>query len=103
MRFAWLAALAVVLLTGCGVETIQIERQPAKAFLDDPAEASAYDSAERRCTNAKSLRELAKDVGAAKDTPDAIARDLGSKDDDPEVASATYSGCLDGIEAAKLD
>ncbi len=103
MRFACLAALAAVLLAGCGVETIQIERQPAKEFADDPAEASAYDSAERRCSNAKSLRELAKDVGAAKDTPDAIARNLATKDDDPEIASATYSGCLDGIEQAKLD
>ncbi|HEX6116650.1 MAG TPA: hypothetical protein VFY99_06080 [Solirubrobacterales bacterium] len=98
MRIAGLALIAAALLVGCGVETIQIERQPAKAFLDDPAEASAYDSAERRCSKAKSLRELAKDVGAPNDAPGAIARDLAFRDDDPDIASATYSGCLDGID-----
>jgi hypothetical protein len=96
------AALALVALAGCGVETVQIERQPASAFTDDQAEATAYDDAHDRCSQAKDLRELANKADSAGATPDAIARNFGEREDDPEIASAVYSGCLDGIEQAKL-
>jgi hypothetical protein len=34
--------------------------------------------------------------------PDAIARGFADLDSEPEIASATYSGCLDGLDEAKL-
>jgi hypothetical protein len=97
---ACVAALAVA-ATGCGVETIEIERQPASAFGDDPAQESAYDAALDRCEGERSLKRLANQAGVKNPKPDAIARGFADRDSDPEVASATYSGCLDGIEAAK--
>jgi hypothetical protein len=106
MRFAWLAALALVLLAGCGVETIEIERQPRSGFSDDGAALDAYDTAEQRCSKAKSLSQLAGEFSVRKPgkaSADAVARAYATEDDDPEISGAVYSGCLDGIEAAKLD
>jgi hypothetical protein len=90
-------AAAAVIAAGCGVETIQIERQPASAFTA-PAEAAAYEEYERDCSRGKSLRRLADQAGAANATPDAIARNFAEAEPDANVASAVYSGCLDGLE-----
>jgi hypothetical protein len=103
MRIAALVVLALALGgAGCGVETVQIERQPASAFTE-PAERSAYDEYEQRCAQGKSLRRLANEAGASNSTPDAIARNFADREPDADVASAVYSGCLDGLERAKLD
>lgn len=101
-----LVILALVLFAGCGVETVEIERQSRSAFTGDEAALDAYETAERRCSKAKSLRGLAEELAVArpqKASADAVARDYAREDDDPEIAGAVYSGCLDGIEAAKLD
>ncbi len=97
-----LAAAAMAALAGCGVETVEIERQPASAFSDDPAQQSAYDEAFDRCERGKSLKQLANEANVRNAKPDAIARGFADFDPEPEIASATYSGCLDGLEAAKL-
>ena len=103
MRAGILATLlAAVALAGCGVETVQIERQPASAFRDDSAQQSAYDAALDRCEGGKSLQQLANQAGVQNAKPDAIARGFAEPDSDPEIASATYSGCLDGLDEAKL-
>ena len=91
------AAIGALAAAGCGVETVQIERQPASAFTD-PAERSAYDEYERRCSQGKSLRQLADAAGANNTTPDAIARNFAESEPDANVSSAVYSGCLDGLE-----
>src|SRR5688572_2954252 len=100
---ALISAIALAALAGCGVETIQIERQPASAFRDDPAQQSAYDEAFDRCRDGKSLERLAREAGVKNSNPDSIARGFADLDPEPEIASATYSGCLDGIQAAKLE
>ena len=91
--------LVLALLAGCGVETVQIERQPASAFTEDPAEAAAYGDAEERCASGRSLRELADRAGADRPRPEAIARGFAEREPDANIASAAYSGCLDGIGA----
>ena len=96
------SALAIAAIAGCGVETVQIERQPASAFSDDPAQQSAYDDAFDRCKDGKSLAQLANQAGVKNANPDAIARGFADLDPEPEIASATYSGCLDGLDEAKL-
>jgi len=98
MRSCALALLAaLVALAGCGVETIRIERQPASAFTA-PAERSAYDEYEQRCSQDKSPQELADSAGATNATPDAIARNFAERESDANISSAAYSGCLDGLE-----
>ena len=104
MRFTALAlilAAAVAVAAGCGVETIEIERQPASAFSGEASDT--YASAKRYCERTgKNLAQLARDVGVFNPKAaraDKIAREYATGEDDTETASALYSGCLDGIDA----
>jgi hypothetical protein len=99
---ALIAGIALAALAGCGVETVEIERQPASAFGDDPAQRSAYDEAFDRCEKGKNLKQLANEANVKNAKPDAIARGFADFEPEPEIASATFSGCLDGLDEAKL-
>ena len=101
MRFVIPVLLAAVTLVACGVEEVQIERQPASSFTGDAA--ATYDQAKRYCEQTgKNLDQLARDVGVFNPkgaSADKIAREYATGEDDTETASALYSGCLDGIAA----